>query len=112
LPFRLSVKIQPVRSQPVQAGEGTDPTIKGLISLERRFEHGEVVAVALGLAVKQPASPNPKTAARAADLATKAIEKRIDPGTPRGARHESASSFRDRARFERAGKTAPSEVIG
>jgi hypothetical protein len=38
--------------------------------------------VELGLTVKQAASPSPKAAARAADLAAKAIEKHIDPSTP------------------------------
>jgi hypothetical protein len=38
--------------------------------------------VELGLTVKQPTAPSSKTAARAADLAAKVIDKSIAPGTP------------------------------
>jgi len=38
--------------------------------------------VELGLTVKQTKSPTPKAAARAAELAAKAIDKRIDPAAP------------------------------
>ena len=66
--------------------------------------------VELGLTVKQPKSPSPKAAARAAELAAKAIDKRSDPGAPPEEREvrkrtliQGPSQFRD-TRKDRPGK--------
>ena len=122
----ISVITKKGRGRPVTTGKGTligvrllDDPMASLDAWIKRQKEADLSRpeairrlVELGLTVKQTKSksPTPKAAARAAELAAKAIEKRIDPAAPAEEREvrkreliQGPSPFRE-ARKDRPGK--------